>query len=316
MTAPDSRETPQLTRRQLREIRDTASIAVINGDQSEADAAAVVAAAVAAATTAPAPSVDLSQIDLTPRSAENTLTGSTTLTRRQARDEEKLRTGAVAVVATEEPIVEDEPAVDDQPVVDDAVVDDEPVVDDVVAVDTPAEEPTDDESEGPQVAEGFGSQLLAGSAPVPAGVASFDDLLDRDTVSSGSATGTSALILTQVPSTTGSLVAPVAATGEVLITDSLALPDSFGSTGVAPGMTDGKDIDSALVDNELPATSSPTPIAASAAISTIKSSEDIIRPPAPEKNSKLMLALVVTAGVLALALTGVLILGFWTGVFR
>jgi len=42
---------------------------------------------------------------------------------------------------------------------------------------------------------------------------------------------------------------------------------------------------------------------------------DIIKPPVPEKGGKLMMSLAVTAGVLALALVGVLILAFATGVF-
>ena len=41
----------------------------------------------------------------------------------------------------------------------------------------------------------------------------------------------------------------------------------------------------------------------------------MIRPPAPEKGSRLMLTLAITAGALALALVGVLILAFVTGVF-
>ena len=72
---------------------------------------------------------------------------------------------------------------------------------------------------------------------------------------------------------------------------------------------------SSLVDGEIPAHSSPTPIAASAAVSTVKTPGDIIKPPAPEKGSKLMMSLAITAGVLALALVGVLILAFVTGVF-
>ncbi|MBN9182619.1 MAG: hypothetical protein J0I66_06410, partial [Microbacterium sp.] len=60
---------------------------------------------------------------------------------------------------------------------------------------------------------------------------------------------------------------------------------------------------------------SPTPIAASAAISTVKTNDEIIRPPAPEKGGKLMLTLAITAGVLALALVGVLVFALVTGVF-
>ena len=51
-------------------------------------------------------------------------------------------------------------------------------------------------------------------------------------------------------------------------------------------------------------------ISASAAISTVKKADEIIRPPAPERGSRLMLALAITAGAMALALVGVLI-GFF-----
>ena len=107
----------------------------------------------------------------------------------------------------------------------------------------------------------------------------------------------------------------MSATGEVLITGTLNLPEGLGSNGHAPGATDGKAIDASLIDGEIPAHSSPTPIAASAAISTVKTPGEIIKPPTPEKGSKLMMTLAITAGVLALALVGVLILAFVTGVF-
>ena len=110
-------------------------------------------------------------------------------------------------------------------------------------------------------------------------------------------------------------MAPVTATGEVLITGTLNLPEGLGSTGHAPGTADGKEVDAVLVDGELPAHSSPTPIAASSAISTAKTPGEIIKPPVPEKGGRLMLTLAITAGVLALALVGVLILAFATGVF-
>ncbi len=158
----------------------------------------------------------------------------------------------------------------------------------------------------------FGAGLLAGE-PVEAELPpSFDQLLSR-TVNGGTGTG-NALILSQTPSA-HPLVSPVAATGEVLITGTFNLPEGLGSTGHANGTADGKETDAVLVDGELPAHSSPTPIAASAAISTVKTSGDIIQPPTPEKGGRLMLTLAITAGVLALALVGVLILAFVTGVF-
>jgi len=156
--------------------------------------------------------------------------------------------------------------------------------------------------------------LPQASRSSPALPPSFDQMLPRGGNGGASLSTANALILSQTPET-GSLVSPVAATGEVLITGTFALPDTYGSTGRVPGSADGKDVDAVLLDGELPSASSPTPIAASAAVSTIKSAEDIIRPPAPEKGSKLMMALAITAGVLALALAGVLILAFVTGVF-
>lgn len=173
----------------------------------------------------------------------------------------------------------------------------------------------DDEEEGPVVAPTFGSELLAGDGVEIELPASFDQLLSRGSAATGSISASNALILSQTPDT-GSFASPVTATGEVLITGTFALPESLGSAGTTQGSSDGKDIDAILVDGELPASSSPTPIAASSAISTIKSAEDIIKPPAPEKGSRLMLALVITAGALALALTGALIVALVTGVFR
>ena len=68
-----------------------------------------------------------------------------------------------------------------------------------------------------------------------------------------------------------------------------------------------------FLDGELPSHSSPTPIAASAAVSTVKMPGEVIKPPTPEKGSRLMMSLAITAGVLAIALVGVLILAFATG---
>jgi hypothetical protein len=123
-----------------------------------------------------------------------------------------------------------------------------------------------------------------------------------------------ALILSQTPAA-APLVAPVTATGEVLITGTFDLPEGLGSVGHAPGLHDGKDADAVLVDGELPAASSPTPIAASAAISQVRNSDEIIRPPAPEKGGRLLIALTITAGALLVTVAGLLVLAFTTGIF-
>jgi hypothetical protein len=160
----------------------------------------------------------------------------------------------------------------------------------------------------------LGSGLLAGETPQVTIPPSFDQLIARSSSATGSLATPNALILSQTPS--AAPLGPITATGEVLITGSFDLPAGFGSVGHAEGAADGKELDAALIDGELPPQSSPTPIAASAAISTARNSgEEIIRPPAPEKGNKLMIALVITAGALAAAVVGVLILAVTTGVF-
>jgi len=180
-----------------------------------------------------------------------------------------------------------------------------------VAEDIPAEAAQQDQR--PTVAPEFGSSLL--QAPTPSVTTpSFEDILSQAAAdSSGSATASSALILATDPGSIP-LSAPIDATGEILITRTHQLPDGFGSSGHAAGTTDGKDVDVVLIDGEIPLASSPTPIAASDAVSTSKSPAEVIRPPAPEKSHRLTLLLGITAGVLGIALIGVVVAAFTTGV--
>ncbi len=187
---------------------------------------------------------------------------------------------------------------------------------DVFGYATSTDEEAVDEPAPKAVSPLLGASLLddAPAAPAPTAVEfppSFDQLLSRTT---GSIAIPNTLIVSQAPEV-APLVAPVTATGEVIITGTFNLPEGLGSTGHAKGTADGKEIDATLVDGELPSHSSPTPIAASAAVSTVKTPGEVIKPPTPEKGGKLMMSLAITAGVLALALVGVLILAFATGVF-
>lgn len=357
MSTPDQ-PSPPLTRRQLRELRNTASTPVIT--QEEADEAAAAAATAeteahdvpveevpestssVAVDTESEPAVD----EVVPSDADG---DARPISRKQARAQAKLRTAAIELVPHDEsdrdhddvaaveaePVVEPEPEVDDEsqpePVADvepeaeaadddDAADDaDDDAGDDDAAGQEPAvaEKPeTDDEAESsekaPVVAPGLGAQLLSGDPGDVELPASFDHLLARG--GGGSSSAPNALILSQTPET-GSLSVPIMGTGELLITGSYSLPQNYGSTGTVPGSQDGKDLDAALIDGELPPASSPTPIAASSAISTIKSADEIIRPPAPEKGSRLMMTLAITAGALALALATVLIVAVVNGVF-
>lgn len=242
----------------------------------------------------------------------------TPLTRRQAREVERIRTASVPIIAPDgapSPTPDadtttraDEPeavsarsgdaesgaAIADVPgLVRPSAVGDEPI-----AVVNPH----------------FGSGLLAGETPVVELPPSFDQLITRTGSTGVSSSTPNALILSQTPAA-APLVAPVTATGEVLITGTFDLPEGLGSVGHAPGLHDGKDVDAVLVDGELPAASSPTPIAASAAISQVRNSDEIIRPPAPEKGGRLLIALTITAGALLVTVAGLLVLAFTTGIF-
>ncbi|MDQ1084095.1 MULTISPECIES: hypothetical protein [Microbacterium] len=352
MSTSDTPATPPLTRRQLRELRQTGATPIITPQietpdatapapeaevsaSSESQAPALIEALPAAAEenapaeefpapVAPAPADEQAAPAAEERPAEEDRTTSSPaaassygdaapdlgvagLTRRQVRAQEKIRTASVPVISPDLDVA--------QPRSGSAA----PVDDDVQpAIFRPAaaEENPPTEAPAPSVVNpALGSELLDGPTPGVALPPSFDQLLARNTGATGAVTTPNSLILSQTP-TGAPLVGPVNATGEIMITGTFDLPAGLGSVGHAPGTTDGRDVDAVLLDGELPAASSPTPIAASAAISTVKQPGEIIRPPAPEKGSKLLIALIITTGVLALGVAVTLGLAFTTGVFR
>ena len=187
--------------------------------------------------------------------------------------------------------------------------------DDVLADVDDADDDDDDAEVRPTVNPAFGEGLLA-DAPDPHAPfrPSFDELLTVGDSTGSQHSAPNALIFTPSPGE-GSLSGPVASTGEILVTGSYELPQGMGSQGHALGTTDGKDVDAVLIDGELPPASSPTPIAASSAVSTIKPAGEVIRPPAPEKGNRLMITLAIVAGGLALAVGVVVIIAITMNVF-
>jgi len=420
MSTPEQPATPALTRKQIRELRNTGSNPVIpattesdetpDASSPAVDAAPVAAAPVvappvvappvvpepapvAAAPVAPAPFPRPAEpVAVAPAPGPDSAVdlGVSPLTRRQARQQERIRTASVPVITPEvvaahaaaasgaapafafpvapppvAPFDEPERSLFTAPHDESAVSTDsgmhalfglpresapeapapapapaprwdEPAPAATIAVPafadskTPAEDDhsfddvfgtgadaVEEEVAAPKAVNPLLGASLLENAPVAAAPAavefppSFDQLLSRTT---GSLAIPNTLIVSQAPEV-APLVAPVTATGEVIVTGTFNLPEGLGSTGHAKGTADGKEIDATLVDGELPSHSSPTPIAASSAVSTVKTPGEVIRPPAPEKGGKLMMSLAITAGVLALALVGVLILAFVTGVF-
>lgn len=348
MSTSDRHEQGPLTRKQLREIRLTGSTPVVPGEEG---AGAVDAAPPAPPLPRPAEPVEVAPA---PTPDADVDLGSAPLTRRQAREQERIRTASVPVIGGQEPAETPDPQPDapveivsgipefsrpssdeeappsalpagegvrehveetrpaDETDHDDAVADD-----DSDAVETPARDVDEEEelaeAERPTVSPTFGKGVLADaeepSAPFRP---SFDDLLSVGDSTGSQHTAPSALIFTPGE---GSLSGPVASTGEILVTGSYELPKGLGSQGHAHGTTDGKEVDAVLIDGELPPASSPTPIAASSAVSTIKPAGEVIRPPAPEKGNRLMMILAIVAGGLALALGVILVVAFTMNVF-
>ncbi|MFS6530932.1 hypothetical protein V8Z69_13030 [Microbacterium aurugineum] len=397
MSTSDQQGQGPLTRKQLREIRLTGSTPVISSEEAAAAAEAAPPAPPLPPVVAPAEVGEsaAAEPDAAPRSAPDADEGGSVeakrgeapLTRRQARELEKVRTASVPVVeaeVTEEAEVEEpsetaagadelaeivsgiptfisvneEPGDADDDDVDDEVAvapvsasvaadavgevpleaeteaetteepAEEPVSEDVEAVlglttdsdeqaadeDVLADVGADDEpiEERPTVNSAFGEGILADASDAHAPFRpSFDELLAVGDSTGSQHSAPNALIFTPSPGE-GSLSGPVASTGEILVTGSYELPQGMGSQGHALGTTDGKDIDAVLIDGELPPASSPTPIAASSAISTIKPAGEVIRPPAPEKGNRLMVTLAIIAGGLALAIGVVLVIAFTT----
>jgi hypothetical protein len=190
-----------------------------------------------------------------------------------------------------------------------------PTTDDVLAGVEDADDDDVAADPRPTVNPAFGEGVLADAPDVHAPFRpSFDELLTVGDSTGSQHSAPNALIFTPSPGE-GSLSGPVASTGEILVTGSYELPKGLGSQGHAHGTTDGKDVDAVLIDGELAPASSPTPIAASAAVSTIKPAGEIIRPPAPEKGNRLLLILAIVAGGLALAVGTAVIVAFSTNVF-
>ncbi|REJ04527.1 hypothetical protein DY023_13865 [Microbacterium bovistercoris] len=381
MSTSDQNGGAPLTRKQMRELRLTGSTPVIE-EASVAPAAPVTTVLPRAAEPVPLPPAPVpdAAVDL----------AAAPLTRRQMRDQERIRTASVPVIASVQPVAAQVPAtiaaggapvapapiapvpvapirepmpelVSDVPLfpvaetsaasartayagdrdalaamfdapaaaapVAPAPVEPAPVeeyapapvevyveqaapVQTPVAEQAPAPQAAPAENVRPQVNPDFGRAVAEQASDIPAFSGTFDDIVGDSAGSQHSAP--SALIYTQP--TEASLSGPVASTGEVLVTGTYDLPRGLGSQGHA-GTADGKEVDVVLIDGELPPTSSPTPIAASAAVSTSKPAGEVIRPPAPEKGNRLMMTLAIVAGGLALLLGAALVIAFSTNVF-
>ena len=142
-----------------------------------------------------------------------------------------------------------------------------------------------------------------------------DDLPYENTISrtvglNTSAITTSALVLPSVPQPDG-LLASLTSTGEILVTGSIALPRSLGSTGAHPHRVDHADDEDDPLDSQVAAPDS-APVRAIRAVSTTTSTRAVIETKRPQGN-RLLTGVIIAASVLCVGLVGLLVFAFATG---
>jgi hypothetical protein len=197
---------------------------------------------------------------------------------------------------------------------------DEATVVEEMVIDSPAEpapsgSPSADQGSGPVLAPVFESphdRTHPSSDELPS---SFDDLISlRNTAATNSMSTTSALVLPSVPGS-NDVGTALDETGEVIITGSIDLPKSFGSSGAPASGLESNDLDTLLERSEIEQGGSDVaPVSASRAISTNTSSTSLITPPKRARaNAPVVLA--ITAAVLAAGVTGLLLAVFVFQVF-
>jgi len=137
-------------------------------------------------------------------------------------------------------------------------------------------------------------------------IESLENTITRTVGTTGAVT-TSALVLPSVPQSSD-ITSPFSATGETMMTGSIDLPRSLGSTGVHPGRVDTSDFDLDPLDHEVPSTDS-APVRAIRAVSTHTSSNGMVTSKKPQGN-RMLTGMVVLASTMAVGVAGLLIAGF------
>lgn len=136
----------------------------------------------------------------------------------------------------------------------------------------------------------------------------FENTLSREVGGGNVATTTSALILPSIPQH-ADFSTPLGGTGEVLVTGTIDLPQSFGTMGGDSRRYDDPDVDHLYdaSDNEVVSTES-APVRATRAVSTHTSTHGVIQANKPG-NNRMLTVLLITASVLAVGVVALLVAG-------
>lgn len=142
----------------------------------------------------------------------------------------------------------------------------------------------------------------------------FENTLSRDVGGGNVATTTNALVLPMIPQR-DDFSSVLNATGEIMVTGTINLPGSVGTTGRDSRHYDDPEVDHLFdaFDNEIPNTDS-APVRAITAVSSHTATRGGIEP-GRKQNNRVLTILLVTAGVLAVGVFGLLIAGFVFNIF-
>jgi hypothetical protein len=132
----------------------------------------------------------------------------------------------------------------------------------------------------------------------------YENTLSRTVGPGTSAITTSALVLPSVPQP-DLILNSLTSTGEIIVTGTIDLPRSLGSTGAHPSRVDNSDFEDDPLDSQVAAPDS-APIRAIRAISTNTSTRGVIEAKRPQGN-RMLTAVIITASVLCVGLVGLLV---------
>lgn len=183
----------------------------------------------------------------------------------------------------------------------------------VPRAETPTEDPqsaasaNDSSEQGNKLPPAFGTGVRDGEGAARA----FDTLVAPEARGSDAFTTSSVLILPGAPSKPTQ--SPVPGSDGPLVTGSVDLPRSKARDRQSGA--ERSDVDTGRDNGADTTATAGTPVSATKAVSTHAVTRDVITPPTKASSSKLLMILAITAGVLCVAVIGVVIVGLMTGSF-
>lgn len=143
-----------------------------------------------------------------------------------------------------------------------------------------------------------------------------ENTISRNIGATSGAITTNALVIPSLPSEDA--LRPLGNTGEILITGTIDLPRSMGSTGAHPVRYDHSDVDALLeaTDREDSSDSDSAPVRAIRAVSTHTSTRGIMDTKKPKGNSRLPLILAIAGGIVLIAAVVLIVVAMTTGIIK